>query len=58
MQKLYKYGFIGLSLAGLAFIGLVAVQDAPTMTMEEKLKGISCAWTYELLKNESRRTSR
>ncbi len=37
MQKLYKYGFIGLSLAVLAVIGLVAVQDAP-MTLEVKLK--------------------
>ena len=36
LATLYKYGFIGLSLVVLAFIGLVAVQDAPTMT--EKLK--------------------
>ncbi len=47
LATLYKYGFIGLSLAVLAFIGLVAVQDAPTMTMEEKLKGISCAWSWK-----------
>ena len=38
MQKLYKYGFIGLSLAVLAVIGLVAGQDVPTMTPAEKLK--------------------
>ena len=38
MQKFYKYGLIGLSLAVLAFIGLVAVQDVPTMALEEKLK--------------------
>ncbi len=37
MQKLYKYGFIGLSLAVLAFMGLVQVWDAP-MTPQVKMK--------------------